>query len=114
MLIFHKSKKYSYNNIRYFRCFYRKHGIRIIQKPPGNSTLFYQKDSFDNFSDDKSRNLLQHCIENNIAWSVAEGLPDKENKMLLLSSRTPLQKELTIESITQSKITYLTTILKIL
>ena len=85
-----------------------------MQKPPGNSTLFYRKDFFIDFSDDMSDNLFQQCIENNIAWSVAEGLPDKENKMLLLSSRTPLQKELTIESITQSKITYLTTILKIL
>ena len=83
-----------------------------MQKPPGNSTLFYRKDFFNDFSDDMSDNLFQQCIEKDISWSVAGGLPDKENKMLLLGSRTPFQKELTIELITQSKITYLPTILK--
>ena len=70
-----------------------------MQKPPGNSTLFYRKDFFNDFSDDKSDNLFQQCIEKDISWSVAGGLPDKENKMLLLGSRTPFQKELTIELI---------------
>ena len=35
--------------------------------------------SFNDFSDDKSDIFLLQCFEKDIAWSIAEGLPDKEN-----------------------------------
>ena len=67
---------------------------------------------FDNFIDEKADNLLQQCIEKDIAWSLAGGLPDKENRMPLVGSWTPFQKTTTVDLMTQSEITYLPTIPK--
>ena len=67
---------------------------------------------FDNFIDEKVDNLLQQCIEKDIAWSLAGGLPDKENRMPLVGSWTPFQKTTTVDLMTQSEITYLPTIPK--
>ena len=86
--------------------FYWKHGIRI-HKPAGSSTSIYWKASIT--VNGKSDNRFQQCIENDIAWLIAVGLPDKYKRMLLLGSSTSFQKETTIESITHSKITYLPT-----